>query len=78
MAAPAVGYRLIQMNLREPTIKKVEELKETLGASTRTDVIRTAIDVLYLVATAVKYDKKTVVFEAPDGTRDRVVIPGLL
>jgi hypothetical protein len=80
MAKNAVNgeYRLVQMNLRESTVMKVDELKELLGARTRTDAVRTAIELTYMITKEATDGKKDVVLETKaDGSRERIVIPGL-
>lgn len=73
---PASDYRLVQMNLLPATVAKVDKLQLMLSARTRTDAVKTAIDIAFLVASSIR-EKSNVIIETDDGKRERIVIPGL-
>lgn len=70
------SYKLVQMNIRQPTLNKISVLQDTLGANNRTDAVKAAIDVAEIVARAIKNGGR-VVIEEKDGSRSKLVIPGI-
>jgi len=69
-------YKLVQMKLLTETVRRVAALEKALGARNRTDAVSRAIDIADLIVSAAK-SKGSIVIERPDGTRERLVVPGL-
>jgi hypothetical protein len=62
--------------MKPTTINQVNELQTLLHAGTRTDVVKTSLDVAELVIRAIN-GGGAVVVEDKSGKRERIVIPGI-
>jgi len=68
--------KLVQMNMRDRTIKKIESLKKILGTDNRTDIIKTSIDIASIVSSAI-HNGASVMITEKDGSKSKIVIPGI-
>jgi len=67
-------YREVHMKMRASTVDKVNKLQESLNVNTRTDAVKTAIDVTEMVAKTIKSGGQ-VILEKKDGSRSKIIIP---
>lgn len=72
----ASGYKSVQMNLRENTIKQINRMQEEISASSRTDVVKTAVDIADMVINTIK-EGGTVIIETANGNQSKIIIPGM-
>lgn len=67
--------RRVQFIFPEQTIEKVDRLKEQMGASSRTEVLKTAIELLHW-AMARRAKGEEIAAVRDDGVSETIVIPG--
>ncbi len=75
MSNSAMGYRLVQVNMTEETLNKVSKIRERLCTDTRTNSIRSAIDIADLIIDAVCSGGNVIIEK--DGIQHRLLIPGI-
>jgi hypothetical protein len=68
--------KLVQVNLLEGTIQRLNDLQEKLGVRNRTDAIVRAIEIAQPLVEAVLAGKD-IVMETRRGVRERFIIPGV-
>jgi hypothetical protein len=76
MTAKNKEFKLVQMNMREETLEEVENLKEMLHTDNRSNIIKTAISTMDLVAKAMS-EGSSVIIEDKRGNRRQIIIPGI-
>lgn len=69
-------YKLVQMNLKPRTFEKLEELKQRLHASNRTETVKRSLEIADVVSKTIKHGGK-VILEESDGTQSKLVLPDL-
>ena len=75
MSISAMAYRLVQINMTEDTLNKVNKIKKQLSIDTRTNSIRSAIDIADLIINAISSGGNIIIEK--DGIRHKLMIPGL-
>jgi len=66
---------VVNVRMKNQTINKIEELKDLLHASSRSDTVRRAIDICELLAKEAKKGGKLIIKEGKN--LKEIVIPGL-
>ena len=67
---------LIQVRMREKTLQQADRLKERVGAPSRSDAIRRAIEIGELITKEVENGNK-IIIETKSGKHKQILIPNL-
>ena len=71
-----MNKRNVQVQMFENTELKVESLQKIFHSSTKSDAIKTSIDIAEMVAKIIA-SKGEVILKEKDGTEKRIVLPGV-
>jgi hypothetical protein len=71
-----VTKRTVQVQMQDNTIEKVTALAKTLHMTSRSDVVKMAVDVTEMVANAIA-DKGQVIIRDKHGKESKILIPGV-
>lgn len=66
---------MLNIRMKDETLKETDELQKTLGAASRSDVVRRAIGLSSALANAVGQGDKIII--EGHGKRREIIIPGL-
>jgi len=69
--------KMIQVRMRAITIDQADETVEKIGAPSRSDVIRRAVDLQYALVMAIEQGDK-IMIHGKKGRQTQILIPGLL
>ncbi len=73
--------KVVQMRLLPGTIKRISQLQEAVNASNRTDAVKSAVDIAFVVVDALQKRQRVIIEDYDDEgkvvSRNRVLIPGL-
>jgi hypothetical protein len=69
--------KVVQMRLRPSTIERIEHIARLMDTTNKTNVVSLSINVLENLAESVVKDNAKIYLENPDGTRSKLIIPGL-
>lgn len=67
--------RAVQVQMMESTLEKIEGLTKTLHTNSRSDVVKTSIDITKIVAEALSQGGSVTVEK--NGEKVKIVIPGI-
>ena len=67
---------LVQVRMRQKTLEQAERLKERIGAPSRSDAIRRAIELSELITKEAKHGNK-IIIETKNGKQKQILIPNI-
>jgi hypothetical protein len=67
---------VLNIRMKDETLRQTERLQESFHAPSKSDVIRRAIELSDAITTSIK-SGGLVIIENKDGSRSRVILPGL-
>ena len=71
-----MNKRNVQVQMFDSTEIKLEELQKMLHASTKSDVIKTSVDIAEMVS-RILVDKGEVILRDKKGNEKKIIIPGV-
>lgn len=71
-----MNKRNVQVQMFENTELKVNALQKIFHSSTRSDAVKTSIDIAEMVANVIA-NKGEVILKEKDGTERKIVLPGV-
>lgn len=75
------SHKLVQMRLLPGTIDKIEQLQEAVTASNRTDAVKTAVDIAFMIVNALRKHQRVIIEDYDEhgrvSSRNQVLIPGV-
>lgn len=72
----AIMASVVQVRMKENTIKQVDKLQKTVHAPSRSDAIRRAVEISDVLVNAVSHGDK-IIIESKDGKQRQILISGL-
>ncbi len=66
----------IQVQMAQRTLNIIEKAKHQLNTDNRSEIVKTMVDISDMVINALS-EGGTVIIESKDGTRNKIVIPGI-
>ena len=68
---------VLNIRMKEETLKQTNRLQKSFRAPSKSDVIRRAIELSDVIASSINEGGR-IIIENKDGTKSRVILPGLV